>query len=468
MSRRAALQHIGLGIGAAAFGASCVPGPDHCAGGPDPSPDANTAGRKLLAGIDTFVVVMMENRSFDHFLGGLSLDPNYPARDIVDGLHGQESNDDVNGVPVLVHPTPGVLNGGPVHDWDSARRTFDLGRNDGFVRVNEGPTQADTMTYHERSRLPLHYALADEYAVCDRWFASVMGPTWPNRFYLHAATSEGRRGNTPILDVGPATIWENMEKRCLTCKGYAAGLIPWYLTAFPGKALSGSDPMIHARIENFFDDARSGNLPNFSLIDPDFFSNDMHPPHDLALGEAFLGSIVRAMQQSPQWGRSLLVITYDEHGGFFDHVAPPTTSDVRAEFRQLGFRVPALVIGPTVRRGAVVSTTFEHVSIAATLGARFGMESLGPRMDAAHDLSSCIDPALVGAAPQRSRKLPVASFDLRGGVPFNLHWSSQPEMELAVLLGRVPAGALDPRSSEERFRSWLRRAQELEAATVRD
>jgi phospholipase C len=295
-----------------------------------------------------------------------------------------------------------------------------------------------------------------------------MGPTWPNRFYLHAATSEGRRTNTPMMQEGPATIWENLEKRCLTAKGYAAGVVPWYLTAFPGKAMSGSDPMIHARIENFFDDARNGNLSNFSLIDPDFFTNDLHPPHDLGLGEAFLGSIVRAMEASPQWGRSLLVITYDEHGGFFDHVPPPMTHDDRAEFRQLGFRVPALVIGPTVRRGQVVSAQFEHVSVAATLGTRFGMESLGVRMDAASDLSPCIDPALLGLPAPRSRGLPAPHVDLRGGLHFAAKHSSQPEMDAAIAIGRVAEAAVDRRTSEERFRSWLRHAQELEAVSVRE
>jgi phospholipase C len=473
ISRRAALQKISLGLGAVALGSGCSPGPDRCGAGPAEAPsgpdfdeNGDPSPRRLLSGIDTIVVVMMENRSFDHFFGALALDPDYPARGAVDGLFGTEANPDEEGAPVIVRPATTILNNGPIHGWDSAHKAFAEGRNDGFVVCNVGEDRANAMSYYDRRELPLLYALADQYTVCDRWFGSVLGPTWPNRFYLHAATSEGLKSNDPITD-GPATIWEKLGKGCYSSRAYTAGHAFWYHAGFRGRPLGGNEPMVAARIENFFEDARTGNLPNFSLIDPDFWSSDMHPPHSLALGEALLGSIVRSMQESPQWKRSLLVITFDEYGGFFDHVPPPLTDDPRPEFRRLGFRVPALVIGPTVRRGQVVSSTFEHVSIAATLRARFGIESLGPRMDAAGDLSPCIDPELVGLPSGPIGALPKVQIHERRVAEVSFRFTSQPGIEQAILAGSIPAHLLDPRTPEERLRSLLRHAQELDVAKVR-
>lgn len=473
ISRRAALGRIGLGLGAAALGGGCAPGRDHCEAGPSApaaGPDLDASGaptpQRLLAGIDTFVVLMMENRSFDHFFGALALDPDYPSRHVVDGITGEEANEDEDGNPIIMHRTDNVDHHGPLHTWVAAHAAFADGKNDGFVRINEVENvRRDAMTFHDRSQLPLSYALADQFTVCDRWFSSVLGPTWPNRFYLHAATSGGLTTNDPLTD-GPPTIWEQLGKGCWSSKAYAAGPAHWYHAAFRGMPLLGNDPMIATRIETFFREAREGNLPNFCLIDPDFWSSDLHPPHSLALGEALIASVVRAMQESPQWKRSLLVITFDEYGGFFDHVPPPPVVDPRPEFRRLGFRVPSIVIGPTVRRGQVVSTTFEHVSIAATLRTRFGIESLGPRMDAAADLSSCIDPALVGVPSGPMGKLPRLELDHRRVREASFRFTSQPGIEAAMRAGAIPAALIDSRSHEERLGSLLRHVQELDVARV--
>jgi phospholipase C len=293
-----------------------------------------------------------------------------------------------------------------------------------------------------------------------------MGPTWPNRFYLQAGTSDGRRENRPMGFGGPATVWERMAERCRSTKNYFAAPAPWYAAAFPAKAFSGNDAVTAARIEAFFQDARSGNLPEFSIIDPDFLSNDGHPAHDLALSEVFLSSVYRAMAESPQWSRSLLIVTYDEHGGFYDHVPPPQTADALADFRQLGFRVPALVIGPTVWQGKVVSEQFDHVSIASTLAARYRIESLGPRMDAARDLSSCIDPARVKAPAPPPRSFPVVEVKA-AQIEAALHQPpSQRELAEAIDDHQVPASMVDPRTHRERLGGWLRHAQELEAVRV--
>jgi len=261
----------------------------------------------------------------------------------------------------------------------------------------------------------------------------------------------------------PPTIWERMADRCWTAKNYYSSKLPWYSLAFPAKSFSGDDPLTPETLDHFYADAAAGTLPNLAIIDPDFEANDGHPPHDLALCEAFVASVYRAMAESPQWSRSLLVVNFDEHGGFYDHVAPPETDDPNPEFRQLGFRVPAIVVGPTVRRGAVVSTPFEHVSIAATLRTRFGIASLGRRMDAANDLSSCLDPdAVVAPAPS----LPTVALSESRTLRAPLRATSQPEMHALADAHGIPHGRFDRRSGEERVAAWLRHAHALESIRV--
>ena len=439
-----------------------MPQPIQCGGA------VKTAGSSaLLSNIETIVVVMMENRSFDHHLGALRTDGGYPGTGAIDGLSGAEECPDTDGTMIapwrLTGREPRFI---PVHKWDPCHAAFDGGRNDGFLQVNPDPQRLQVMGYHDREHLPVQYALADQYTVCDRWFASVMGPTWPNRFYLQAGTSDGRRDNRPMGFGGPATLWERMAERCRSTRNYFAAPAPWYAAAFPAKAFSGNDALVAARIEEFFIDARAGNLPEFAIIDPDFLTADGHPAHDLALSEAFLSSIYRAMAESPQWKRSLLIVCYDEHGGFYDHVAPPQTVDPNPDFRQLGFRVPALVIGPTVWQGRVISEQFDHVSVAATLGSRYGIESLGPRMDAARDLSACIDPALMkapAAAPGAFPRVQVETAQITAA----LHQPpSQHELAQAIAEHRVPEHMVDPRSHEERLEGWLRQAQELDVLRV--
>ena len=179
--------------------------------------------------------------------------------------------------------------------------------------------------------------------------------------------------------------------------------------------------------------AANGTLPSVSIVDPGFFgggANDVHPDHDVRMGQALIASVVNALGASPQWGRCLLVISYDEHGGFFDHVAPPTTTDEREPFRQLGFRVPSLVIGPTVRRGEVVHTTFDHVSVISTLTRRFGLPALNDRVAAASDLSPCIAPQYL-ADPQPPPLIPPLTMS-RAAVLDRPPTAAHPELAAAL------------------------------------
>src|SRR5512138_2009406 len=189
ITRRDALRGIGVTIGAAALGCGHESGsetPD-AASTPDGSPDAPSANactatttmtaQQLLAGIETFVILMMENRSFDHYLGARKL---VEKRAGIDGLTGTESNPDPNGAPVTVHPLATYTPADPPHSFDASHAQWNLGANDGFVKAHAGADQADVMGYYTRDQVPITNALADQGAVCERWFASVMGPTWPN------------------------------------------------------------------------------------------------------------------------------------------------------------------------------------------------------------------------------------------------------------------------------------------------
>jgi phospholipase C len=341
---------------------------------------------QLLAHVETIVVLCMENRSFDHYLGSLRL---LEGRTDIDGLLGTESNSTAANVAVPVHLLEDFTPADPPHGWDASHAQWNNGANDGFVREHAGSSEADVMGYHVRSQLPVTYALADAGVVCNRWFASCLGPTWPNRFYLHGATSRGMQSNLPVL--GFTSIFQRLAAANVDATNYFSD-VAWATGGYA--KLTGL-----AQIERFFEDAAAGNLPPFSIIDPAFAgggANDDHPDHDIRLGQALIGSVVAALGQSPQWSRSLLVITYDEHGGFYDHVPPPETIDNDSEFRRLGFRVPSIVIGPTVRRGCAIEDVLEHSSVVATATRRFGLEPLNARAAAAGDLSPCIDPGRIG------------------------------------------------------------------------
>ena len=423
VSRRRALQGIGAVLGAATFSACADDGPAADGegsdtgtsgdgdgdgdGGGDGDGDGDTGSeeqgyevceasdlspQELLSGIDHIVVVMMENRSFDHYFGALQLVEDLP----IDGLTGGELNPALDDSAVNVFNTDKWIHEhDPPHGWDSSHAQWNQGANDRFVQeyqLDGAQDYAEVMSYYLREQLPVFHSLVDEYVLCDRWFASVMGPTWPNRFYLHCASSDGTQSNDMIS--GVASVFDQLSDAGITHRYYYSNL-PFTLTY--GIAI---DAPHMATVDQFFTDLDNGELPSFCMVEPTFaagpvIGNDDHPPADVREGQAFIATIYEALAGSPHWDRCLLVITYDEHGGFHDHVPPPTTTDPHPGFEQLGFRVPSMVIGGQVRAGCVNGTVFDHASVAATLAARFGLEPLNERAAAAEDLSSCVDPELI-------------------------------------------------------------------------
>lgn len=377
-------------------------------------------------GITTYVYLMLENRTYDHVLGARKMLEGKPG----DGLTAGMTLPDLNGNPVPFYEPTSVIEQmcvghDPDHGWDGSRVQWHGGANDEFLRHHQqefGAGADEVMQYLTRTQQPITWALADAYTSCDRWFSSIMGPTLPNRFYWHAATSCGFRSNdvlSNVSNVSVPSIYHSLKEANVEW-AYYYGSLP-VVSALANFAPPYSLPAdyVGARVKrfgdsevglgDFFTDAKNGRLAPVTYIDPFFYLNDDHPPAHPIMAQALIAAIYTALAKGPQWKNIMFVITYDEHGGFHDHVSPPKTADDTAEkfgldgapfdpannpaldFDQLGFRVPAMVIGPYAKQGYVSSVQYDHTSALKHLGTAFGLEPLNPRMAAANDLMDCID-----------------------------------------------------------------------------
>jgi phospholipase C len=480
ISRREALRAAGALAGAAALG-GCGTGSDEDedddGGSVTKGDDASEAARcsapsglsdaKLLEPIEHIVVLMMENRSFDHYFGSLSL---LEGRTDVDGLVGGEFNLGPGGERVESFPMTNPFVSPPPHTWEAMHGMWNNGKNDGFClehHKENGATNPqafrEVMQFMRREDLPIHYALADAYALCDKYHCSLLGPTWPNRFYMHAATSGGRQSNLPRPFL--TTIWDLLDDADLEGINYFSD-VPWAAAAL-GKVF-GFDSM-----SDFFEDAEDGNLPPFSIIDPGFFRSSEHPGFggssehpemgpNFPLGSLFISLVYSALANSPNWNKTLFIITYDESGGFYDHVAPPVASDERADFRRHGFRIPGIVIGPHVRKGCAIHTLFDHSSIISTAATRFGLEIPNERAAAASTFASCIDPDFLNK-PQPGIRLPKIEID-EDQLLDNLFpdAAGAPELWQLADQGAVPAKYDRRKLFREDTKSLIRKAREYE------
>jgi len=376
-SRRDILRTSAAGLAAAA-----LPGCTGKGGG------ADTAVTLSEGSIDHVVVVMMENRSFDHFLGALTV---AEGRTDVDGLTGKEVNADAAGELYFPERLTEACQIDPPHSWSRSHNQFNDGANDGFVLEHEKTEAAEAgqvgwvMGYYTREDLPTHFTLADQFCLPDRYFCSVMSSTWPNRMYGQTGTSLGEHGNDlPSGGYTQPSVYSKIEEAGLDWRYYYTDV------PFIGLLSGVWDDSKIGFIEDFFEDAAADKLPPFTWIDPGFSYNDDHPPHHVRLGQLFLAMVYEALAQSPAWERTLLIITYDEHGGFYDHVPPTLVADEHKDFEQLGFRVPSLIVGPWVRQG-VDGTTYDHTSILKYVCERFGIEPWNTRIADAQSLAACLD-----------------------------------------------------------------------------
>lgn len=344
---------------------------------------------KLVADrIRHVVVLMMENRSFDHYLGAGSLHGTWPG---LDGLTHGMGNPLMDGTMVKPAPADIFCQADPGHGWNVSHDQFNGGTNDGFVRVHQGRYGATdahrVMDYYDASKLSATWPLCRSGALCQRWFASVMGPTWPNRYYLLAGDSQGRKSNDAIVGDFPHLFTRLDQKRIGWSNHY--GNIPFGIL-LPSMSLD--DPEFRY-LEQFHQDAADGNLAPFTLLDPIYGRNDDHPPTHPVAGQVLIQSVYASLAASPQWAESLLVVTYDEHGGFFDHVPPPMTQDAFAAdgFDQLGFRVPSFAVGPYVKPGFISDTVLQHGSVYRTLEQMWELDPLTVRTTASNDLFGLLD-----------------------------------------------------------------------------
>jgi phospholipase C len=342
--------------------------------------------------IDTIVIVMMENRSFDHYLGWLGDDTEYleagrrrHGRDF--SVNAKTRQDFVNAqgsqVPTrsaaALDPekleSRGCTFADPGHSWDLARAQ----RDGGFLAGGSGVDDFYAITYYTADQLPVYEALSRRFTIFDRWHSSLLGPTFPNRQYFLSAQSEGRKDNAPGAPVGifrAETIVDRL--------GAAGVPVGYYYTSVPLLALWPLErmaPFIRP-LDRFFEDAATGNLPRVVFVEPHFGAGeahrtDDHPHADVELGQRWVREIFGAFASSVHWQTGAFILTYDEGGGFFDHVRPPILPDARASkvdqnnFGQAGFRVPAFLASPYARRGDVDHRLYDHTSIMRLLEWRF-------------------------------------------------------------------------------------------------
>jgi len=429
--------------------------------GERPRPDL-PAGSDLLPQIKHIVVLMMENHSYDNYLGMLA------GRG--DGLPVDQA-----GVPTAVNTLPNgqhvpahhlkstvQVSGNPSQSWNASHISFADGTCSGFAtsvwQTVPGGDPAVPMGYWTAAELPFYYELARTFPVADRWFCSCLGPTFPNRRFLVSGTAHGLIDDLPwdLVDYPPAgTIFDSLTRHGISWVNYhnvhpalgvfkrllgGSGLaffrrlasvgrwLPLVVNAVRGNKSYTADlyplglagAVRHLRsTQQFFADAAAGSLPAVSLIDPDFGLYSEENPQDIATGEAFASAVVNAVMHGPAWSSTLLIWTYDEHGGYYDHVPPPAAvapDDVPARNWQLatpwvrwligflapkqlarltgvdagpvsydryGFRVPAVIVSPYARPDFVLHDELDHTSVLKLIEEKWNLPPLTHRDAAA-------------------------------------------------------------------------------------
>lgn len=415
--RRPAPAAIALLLAAALLSLHCPPAAALRLSWPNPFRPRPPPAARVDGKIKAIVLIVMENRSFDHMLGWLTR--RNPA---VDGLHGKEFNyvnvSDPSSAKVYVSDTAEFVDPDPGHSYQATReQIFGLVATANVTGLDPVPMsgfaqQAEAMIPGFSRRVmnafrpeavPVHAALATEFAVFDRWFAGFPGSTQPNRMFVWSATSHGATGNAlPTLARGfpQRSLFDQLDDA-----GLSFGV---YYQQVPSVSfLQSMRRLKHIgkfhQWSKFEADAKAGRLPNFSVLEPSYFdlklcpANDDHPSHDVGEGQKLLKGVYEAMRASPQWEESLLIVTYDEHGGFHDHVPTPldgvpSPDNITGpepwlfEFDRLGVRVPTIMVSPWIEKGTVVheptngptpTSHYEASSVAATVRRLFGMKE-GP------------------------------------------------------------------------------------------
>lgn len=357
--------------------------------------------------LEHIVVLMMENRSFDHMLGSLTA-----ADARIDGITDANSgNPDTQGNAVKPQPLAdfqGQLDPDPDHHFPAVDLqifggTTGAGRTptmQGFVksyfnqRQDLGHSQK-IMYYFKQSDLPVLTTLALEFGVFNRWFASIPGPTICNRAFAHYGTSFGRVDMNPFDTIEP---FKSIYTRLINASPQHTAKVYYYDTSSSTMEvvnLLQNEPELFGTYPQFLSDCQQGTLPEYSFVEPNYsdhetdsgveVASDQHPDHDVQVGELLIAEVYMALKRSPLWPNTALLIVYDEHGGIYDHVPPPPCqpdsfqssvldpgTGLPFKFDRLGVRVPAILVSPWIPKNTVVTDRiFDHASIPATVSKFF-------------------------------------------------------------------------------------------------
>jgi phospholipase C len=449
--------------------------------------------------IQHIIVLMLENRSFDHFFGALpnvdGVDPNNPRFN----LEGPDSTTKYQQEPGAVRK----MKPDAKHETKNVLRQINpdkLGRMGGFIYdfAIEEPHKEDAwkqvMAYFELDpvdTLPAAHQLAKSFCVMDPWFSSVPGPTWTNRFFVHSGTSQGwvNMPDLPHLDLNlhkydQTTVYDRLNERNISWRIYA-GDIPQSLLLYNQR--KPENRRNYHRLGTFFSDVAepdASRFPSYAFIEPNYLpfgQNDQHPPHDVLKGDELIASVYNAVRANEAlWESTLLIVLWDEHGGFYDHVYPPPATppdhnnQEGFDFRQYGVRVPAMLISKWVTPGSVFqpqSGVLDHTSILKYLTEKFSLGPLLNRVASAASLAGALvttandaSPEIVGLEPK-----PLEMTSIGDEVPDRLNlnqkalieFSKHLELEMSPAPEAVGLRAMRARTSLQseievaKERTWL-------------
>jgi phospholipase C len=359
--------------------------------------------------IEHVVVLMMENHSFDQMLGSLSGE--ITGLDGIDPDHPKSNPDypDAGNSIVQAETRETSMTLDPAHEFDDVQRQL-ADNNSGFVRdfALAHPTcglqqKQQIMGYYPANFLPVLHTLAQNFAVCDKWFSSMPGPTWPNRFFVHSGTSKGHvKMPSGVFDPNwhlydQDTLYDRLCKKGISWRIYHQG---------EAQSLVLIHQLLHAAnyhdMSAFFDDtapdAQEKTFPQYAFIEPCYSGagqNDQHPPSDIMKGELLIAKVYNALRANDAlWKKTLMVLLYDEHGGFYDHVVPektvaPDQNTSEFNFEQLGLRVPAILISAWIAP-QVIHTVFDHTSLLKYVTDKWGLGPLGNRTPQANSFGAIL------------------------------------------------------------------------------
>jgi phospholipase C len=355
-------------------------------------------GTDTIPEIDHIVVVMQENHSFDNYLGMLGRGDGFTL-----DHRGRPTNtnpDPSGGYVRAFHETDTIQAGHVTQSWDASHLQYADGHLNGFI----GPESSSdwSMAYYTADEIPFYYSLAKTFPLCDRYFCSVLAQTYPNRRFLLSGTAFGliATDTSSITGIPPnGTIFDRLDAHNISWASYATNVSTLYVISDIVK----KNPSRIKTIDQFHADAKSGSLPSVSYVDPNILTGTEESPQDISLGEYFVSTVANSLLSSPAWDKTMLVWTYDEHGGYYDHVPPPpaippddippvlSATDQPGAYDRYGFRVPTVVMSPYSKRNYVSHTVYDHTSVLKTIERKWNLPAMTYRDANANDLLDCLD-----------------------------------------------------------------------------